>query len=81
MPENTERFTLLKSMHTVVSLMNDEAAYMRWICIIPDGADDDELRDCAASDEIMQDACTCFTSIIRCYGKSGGYYADRKVFG
>lgn len=53
MPDTSERYTLLKSMHTIVCLMNDESAYMRWINIIPDCVSDDELRDCASDDEIM----------------------------
>ena len=82
MSENIrERYELLKAMNTVVKLMNDEGAYMQWIYIIPDEADDEELYDCAVDEEIMQDACKCFNTIIRSYGKSGGYYADGKVFG
>lgn len=80
--ENTsERFELLRAMHTVVRVMNDEAAYMDWINTIPDDADEEELRDCAENDEIMQEASMVFTAIIRRYGKNGGYYVDGKVFG
>lgn len=47
-----ERFEALKSMNTIIRLMNDENAYSSWIWIVPDGADDDNLMDIAKTTTI-----------------------------
>lgn len=76
-----ERFEALKSMNTIIQSMNDENAYSNWIWLIPDGADDDELRDIAENDdEIFNEACELFAKLIRKYLKYG-LYIDRKVYG
>lgn len=76
-----ERFEALKSMNTIIQSMNDENAYSSWIWLIPDGADDDELRDIAENDdEIFNEACELFAKLIRKYLKYG-LYIDRKVYG
>lgn len=76
-----ERFEALKSMNTIIQSMNDENAYSNWIWLIPDGADDDELRDIAKNDdEIFNEACELFAKLIRKYLKYG-LYIDRKVYG
>lgn len=74
-----ERFEQLKAMHTIIMSMNDEGAYMSWIYLIPDQADDDDLLMCAEDEEIFADACTSFRSLIREYGGSG-FYIGKKVY-
>ena len=70
-----EKFELLKAMHTLVMAMNDENAYLTWINVIPDGADDEELMEIAADDdeEIYRDACHTFREICGRYMKYGFY--------
>lgn len=76
-----ERFEALKSMNTIIQSMNDENAYSNWIWLIPDGADDDELREIVEEDdETFEDACKLFTRLIVNYMKYG-MYIDGKVYG
>ena len=74
-----ERFEQLKAMHTIIMSINDEGAYMSWIYLIPDQADDDDLFMCAEDEEIFADACISFRSLIREYGGSG-FYVGKEVY-
>ena len=74
-----KRFEQLKAMHTIIMSMNDEQAYMSWIYLIPDQADDEDLLMCAEDEEIFADACTKFRSLIRDYGGSG-FYIGKQVY-
>lgn len=74
-----ERFEQLKAMHTIIMSINDESAYMSWIYLIPDQADDDDLLMCAEDEEVFADACTKFRSLIREYGGSG-FYIGKDVY-
>lgn len=76
-----ERFEALKSMNTIIKSMNDESAYTSWIYIIPDEADDDELREIAEDDEeSFKDACNLFAKLVKKYMKYG-MYIDGEVYG
>lgn len=71
-----EKFELLKAMHTIIRMMNDEGAYFEWIYTIPDEADDEELMDIAENDnETFAEAVTEFYRIIRKY-REGGIYCN-----
>lgn len=74
-----ERFEHLKAMNTIILSMNDEGAYMSWIYLIPDQADDEDLLMCAEDEEIFGDACIKFRSLIRDYGGSG-FYIGKQVY-
>ena len=81
-----ERFEALKSMNTIIKSMNDENAYTAWIYIIPDEADDDELREIAEDDEeSFKDAVHAFMGIMNKCLKYGLYidntlYIDGKTY-
>ena len=64
-----ERYEILKAMHKLMCVMNDEQAYMEWICIVPDGADNYDLQEIADDDEIFSDCCIAFRDIMKRYGK------------
>lgn len=68
-----ERFEILKSMNTLIKAMNNEEAYLEWIYLIPDQADDDELMECAEDSEIFKEACELFRALLKRYGKDGFY--------
>lgn len=74
-----EKFEILKAMNLIILSMNDEGAYMSWIYLIPDQADDEDLLMCAEDEEIFSDACTKFRSLIREYGGSG-FYIGKEVY-
>ena len=73
-----ERFEALKSMNFLVKSLNDETAYYsKWIWIIPDEADEEELADIAENDvDIFADAVKCFRSIIKNYADDGFCFGD-----
>ena len=81
-----ERFEALRSMNTIIKSMNDESAYTSWIYIIPDEADDDELREIAEEDEeSFKDAIHAFMEIMNKRLKYGLYidntlYIDGKTY-
>lgn len=81
-----ERFEALKSMNTIIKSMNDESAYTSWIYIIPDEADDDELREIAEEDEeSFKEAVHAFMGIMNKRLKYGLYidntlYIDGKTY-
>lgn len=78
---HAEKFELLKAMHTIICMMNDEGAYMSWIYTIPDECDDAELMEIASDDddEIFTEAVEKFGRLIRNYGDGGIYcqYSDK----
>lgn len=72
--DKRERVEILKAMHRLVLAMNDEEAYMAWIILIPDGADDAELESIALEDEeIFGDACNLFNRLVKNYACVSGY--------
>lgn len=77
-----EKFEVLKSMNTIITHMNDENAYLKWIEIIPDGVDDYELLDIAEhDDDTYTDAVLLFGILMA--NKSlanGGLYVGSRVY-
>ena len=81
MTSTNEKFETLKSMNTIIRSMNNEYAYDRWIWVIPDNADDEELQEIAEEDEeIFEMACKLFAELVHDYMKYGLYIAG-KVYG
>lgn len=77
-----ERFEILKAMHTLAIATNDENFYYRhWIYVIPDEADDEELRDIAESDlDTFNEAVECFINNFPKYAQRGGLYVGGEVY-
>lgn len=78
-----KRRNILKAMNTIVRALNDETAYYRrWIYIIPDEADDDELEDIADNmPDIFEEAVELFGDIMRSKRYTeGGIYVEGKVY-
>lgn len=40
---NNERADFVRSMNNIMVHMNDENAYMKWITVVPDGADEEHF--------------------------------------
>lgn len=78
--EMVKRFNMIKAMNLLVCQMNDEEAYFRWIYVVPDEANDDDLMDVAEDDDLFNESCQLFNELVKDYGCSG-YYVDNKVFG
>ena len=60
---------LLQSMHYIISSINDEEAYERWIYMVPDGATKEDFRDIATDQELFDDTVDLFHAIIKEYLK------------
>lgn len=75
-----ERFNVVKSMNTLVLMMNDEDAYGEWIYTVPDQADDTDLIDIAANDDLFSDAVKDFYRIWKDYARQGGLYIGHELF-
>lgn len=46
-----DRLRAILAMHTLVIDMNDETAYMTWIYLVPDGANEWDFLDFARNDD------------------------------
>ena len=67
------RIDLIRGMNAIVISMNNENAYMRWINIVPDQCDDDDLEYIAESDELFTETVQLFVKIMKWYLKDGLY--------
>lgn len=66
----------LNAMHNIVAAMNNENAYFnRWIYLIPDGADEDELNyiENDKDSSIYKESIELFISLCHTYLKDGLY--------
>lgn len=79
--ELTERAEHMKAMHSIIQTMNNEDAYMEWIYLVPDGATEEDFIDIADDDDMFDEACRLFCTLIRRYGKDGFYFGSSKAFG
>ena len=69
-------------MNTLMQFTNNESAYNdHRVYIIPDGADDKELREIASEDiNTFKDAVACFCRVFPEYYKDGGLFVGGSVF-
>ena len=67
------RYEAIKSMNTIIKLMNDEEAYFDWINYVPDEASLSDLMDIAEDEELYKDCEELFFNICKTYGKYGLY--------
>jgi len=70
-----DRTKIITAMHTIITSMNDERAYMSWIYYVPDEATNDDFEEIAQDNELYDEVCAKFTRLVKGYGKSG-YYAS-----
>lgn len=77
-----ERYEALKAMNLLAKLCNDEGFYYNhWIYIIPDEADDEELKEIAYDQEdTFSDAVRCFIVNFHKYAQEGGLYIGGASF-
>lgn len=77
-----ERYEVLKAMHLLARVTNNEEFYYNhWAYIIPDGADDDELKEIATEDvDTFNEAVACFLDHWDEYALDGGLYIGKTVY-
>lgn len=74
------RIENVKLMHETMMCMNDEDAYMAWICYMPDCPSAWDIEDLASDVYEYCDLFKTFMGIIRKYGDSGLVEPTREVF-
>lgn len=76
-----ERYEVLKAMHTLARMLNDEEFYYGiWAYIIPDDATDEELMEIAADDpDTFHEAVHAFNESYSSYATKSGLYVDGGV--
>lgn len=68
-----ERAEFVQSMNNVVRHLNDENAYMHWITVVPDEAEQADFEDIADDEELFDEAVYLFKNIMERYLKNGIY--------
>ena len=68
-----ERAEFVQSMNNVVKHLNDENAYMHWITVVPDEAEQADFEDIADDEELFDEAVYLFKNIMELYLKNGIY--------
>lgn len=65
------RMSQLKAMHDLMCEANDENLYMRWINLVPDGANAEDFFDIALDDDLYNE---CFDLFIKLVAKDGMHW-------
>lgn len=68
-----ERAEFVQSMNNVVKHLNDENAYMHWITVVPDEAEQADFDDIADDEELFDEVVYLFKNIMERYLKNGIY--------
>lgn len=62
------RVGFLRQMYEyIIYHIGDEGAYARWICLVPDEPQEDDLEFIAEDDELWVDACVLFGKLAKEY--------------
>lgn len=69
----------VKSMHKIITCMNNENAYNHWIYIVPDGADDKELDEISKNKELRIESSELFVKLCNRYFRDG-LYIDNELY-
>ena len=70
---NNERADFVRSMNNIMVHMNDENAYMKWIEVVPDGADEEDFKAIADDEELFDGVVYLFKDLTERYMKNGIY--------
>lgn len=70
---NNERVDFVRSMNDIISHLNDETAYMKWIAVVPDEADEDDFKTIADNEELFDNIVYLFKDLMERYMKNGIY--------
>ena len=68
-----EKAEFVQSMNNVVKHLNDENAYMHWITVVPDEAEQADFEDIADDEELFDEVVYLFKNIMERYLKNGIY--------
>ena len=62
---------LIRGMNAIMISMNNEDAYMEWICTVPDECTDDDLESICEDADLFKETIHEFMRIFRKYSSDG----------
>lgn len=74
-----EKLVAIKAMHYLITCMNNENAYLRWIYTVPDQPCETDFVDIAEDDEVFGECVDRFMSLMSYY-KADGMFIGGKLF-
>lgn len=70
---NNERADFVRSMNDIITHLNDETAYMKWMTVVPDEAVQDDFEAIADNEELFDSVVYLFKDLMEKYMKYGIY--------
>lgn len=70
---DNERADFVRSMNNIMIHMNDENAYMKWITVVPDEANEEDFKAIADDEELFDGVVYLFKDLMERYMKNGIY--------
>lgn len=62
------RKKFVEDMHEYIrTKVDDETAYMKWICLVPDEPCEEDFTDIASDEDLWTDACELFGRLVKEY--------------
>lgn len=68
-----DRTDFVRSMDNIITHLNDENAYMKWIQVVPDCATQDDFEAIADNEELFDSTVYLFKDLMDKYMKNGIY--------
>lgn len=68
-----DRADFVRSMNNIITHLNDEEAYMKWIQVVPDGAIQEDFETIADDEELFDGTVYLFKDLMEKYMKNGIY--------
>lgn len=68
-----DRTDFVRSMDNIITHLNDEDAYMKWIQIVPDGATQEDFEAIADDEDLFDSTVYLFKDLMDRYMKNGIY--------
>lgn len=62
---------IMGGMNEYIRDLGDEVIWMKWICIFPDGATEEDLMEMAEDEEIWFEVVKCFARCLEVAQKGG----------
>ena len=68
-----DRTDFVRSVDNIITHLNDEDAYMKWIQIVPDGATQEDFEAIADDEDLFDSTVYLFKDLMDRYMKNGIY--------
>ena len=70
---DNERADFVRSMDNIITHLNDEDAYMKWIQVVPDGATQEDFEAIADDEDLFDSTVYLFKDLMDRYMQNGIY--------